>query len=101
MVENYEEAKKVEVDLDSIENHSLEHELKHTTRESPLLLTNPKEERSNELGSVVKMVQKLSNKIVDMEKDKGTSSYRNPFNPYYKKRKRMGHPNHLCIMLLF
>ena len=32
------------------------------------------------------MVQKLSNKIVDIEKDKGSSSCRNPFNPYDKKK---------------
>ena len=44
------------------------------------MLTNPKQEHSNELESVVKMVQKSSNKIVDMEKDKVTSLYRNPFN---------------------
>ena len=39
---------------------------------------------------MVKMVHKLSNKIVDMEKDKGASSYRNPFNPYYKKKEESG-----------
>ena len=38
------------------------------------------------------MVQKLSNKIVDLEKEKGASSSRNPFNPYYKKREESGHP---------
>ena len=88
LVENYEEAKKVEVDLDSIENHTPEPELKHTTRKRCLLLTKPREEQSNELENVVKMVQKLSNKIVDLENDKGTTSYRNPFNPYYKKKGR-------------
>ena len=66
LVENYEEARKVEVDLDSIENHTPEFELKHTTRKRTLFLTNPKEEHSNELVNVVKMEQKLSNKIVDM-----------------------------------
>ena len=86
LVENYEEAKKVEEDLDSIESHTLELELKHTTNKMPLLLTKPKQEHSNELENVVKMVQKLSNKIVDLEKDKGASSYRNPFNPYYRKK---------------
>ena len=70
LVENYEEANNVEVDLDSIARHNLEPELKHTTSKRPLLLTKPKEESSNELENVVKMVKKLSNKIVDMEKDK-------------------------------
>ena len=82
LVEKYEESKKVEVDLDSIARNTLEPKLKHTTRKRPLLLTNPKEEHSNELGNVVKMVQNLSNKVVELEKDKGFSSYRNPFNPY-------------------
>ena len=49
LVENYQEAKKVEVDLDSIEKHTQETELKHTTSKRPLLLTKPKEEHSNEL----------------------------------------------------
>ena len=38
------------------------------------------------------MVQKLPTKIVDMEKDKGTSSYRNTFNHYYKKKEESGQP---------
>ena len=32
LVEKYEESKKVEVDMDSIARHTLEPELKHTTR---------------------------------------------------------------------
>ena len=49
----------------------------------PLLLTRPKDEHSHELENVVKMVQKLSNKIVDMEKEKEAKKQ---FKPYYKKR---------------
>ena len=75
LVEKYEEANKIEAYLDSIEKHTLEPELKHTTSKRPLLLTKPKDEHSNELESVVKMVHKSSNKKVDMEKDKGTSLY--------------------------
>ena len=48
----------------------------------PLLLTRPKEEHSNELENVVKMVHKLSNKIVDLEKENRASSSINPFKPY-------------------
>ena len=101
LVENYEEDKKLEEDLNSIAKHTLEPKLKHTTSKMPWLLTNPKQEHSNELGNVVKMVHNLSNKVVDLEKDKGFSSYRNPFNPYYKKRKKVNSSNHLCIILLF
>ena len=52
-----------------------------------LLLTNPKDEPSRELDGVVKMVQKLSNKIIDMEKEKEAKK---KFKPYYKKRDDSG-----------
>ena len=78
--------------MDSITRNTLEPELKHTTRKRHLLLTKPKERNSNELENMVKMVQKLSNKIVDLEKDKGAIYYRNPFNPYYKKKEESGQP---------
>ena len=42
LVENYEEAKKVEADPASIAKHALETELKHTTSKRNLLLTKPK-----------------------------------------------------------
>ena len=51
-----------------------------------MLLTIPKEEHSNELENVVKMVYKLSNNIVDLEKDKEASSSRKKFKPFSKKR---------------
>ena len=35
-------------------------------------------------------MQKLLNKIVDLEKEKGASSSRKPFKPYYKKREESG-----------
>ena len=58
LVENYEEAKKVEADLDSIARHTVQQKLKTIASKNPLLLTRPKEEHSNELENVVKMVQK-------------------------------------------
>ena len=74
LVETYEEANKVEVELDSIEKHTSEPEVKTFSGKKPLLLTRTKEEHSNELENVVKMVQKLSNNIVYLEKDKEASS---------------------------
>ena len=56
LVENYEESKILEADLDSIARHTSELEIKATTSKRPLLLTKPKEEHSNELENVVKMV---------------------------------------------
>ena len=79
LVENYEEANKVEVELDSIAKHSSESEIKPIVGKRPLLLTRPKEELSSELENVVKMVKKLSNKIVDLEKDKKASTSKRTF----------------------
>ena len=36
------------------------------------------------------MVQKLSNKIIDLEKDKEASSSKKKFKPYFKKREESG-----------
>ena len=60
LVENYEEAKKVEADLYSITKHTLEPESKHTTSKMPLLLTKPKKEHSNELENGAKFVKQGS-----------------------------------------
>ena len=60
--------------MESIEKYTSEPEVKTFSGKKPLLLTRPKEEHSNELENVVKMVQKLSNKIVDLEKEKEASS---------------------------
>ena len=86
LVENYEEANKVEVELDSINKHTAEWEVNSFSGKKPLLLTRPKEEHSNELENVVEMVQKLPNNIVDLEKDKEASSSKKQFKPYLKKR---------------
>ena len=56
LVEKYEETKKIETDLDSIERNTLDPELKHTTSKRHLLLTKPKEEHSNKIDNVVNMV---------------------------------------------
>ena len=57
-----------------------------------MLLTKPKEERSNELENVVKMVQNLSNKIVDLKKDKEEGSSRKPFRQFFKKKEENSPP---------
>ena len=58
-----------------------------------MLLTRPKGERSNELENVVKMVQILANKIVDLEKYKEASLSRKQFKPFFKKRDENGPPH--------
>ena len=69
LLETYEEAKNVEEELKRINKQSIDSDTNFFNKK-PVLLTKPKQERSNELENVVKMVQKLSNKIVDLEKDK-------------------------------
>ena len=53
-------------------------------------MTRPKDEHSHELESVVKMVQKLSNKIVDLEKDKEGKLGRTLYKPFFKERYESG-----------
>ena len=48
-----------------------------------LLFTKPKEEKSPDYENMAKMMQKLSNKIIDLEKEKETQNF---YKPYYKKR---------------
>ena len=85
MVETYEESVKIEADLESINKHYVEPEIRNFGSKKPLLLTRPKDEHSNELEGVVKMVHKLSNNIVDLEKEKES---KNQFKPYYKRREK-------------
>ena len=49
LLENYEEANKVEAELDNITKHTAKPEVKTFSGQKPLLLTRPKEEHSNEL----------------------------------------------------
>ena len=52
-------------------------------KKKPLLLTKTKDERSQDFEGMVKMMQKLSNRVIDLEKEKETHK---PYKPYYKKR---------------
>ena len=86
----YEEAEKIEDELESVNKHSMESETRPFSSKTPLLLTRPKDEHSHELESVVNMVQNLSNKIVDLEKDKEANSGRKQHKPFFKKRDESG-----------
>ena len=48
-----------------------------------LLFTKPKEKQSPDFEGMAKMMQKLSNKIIDLEKEKEAQKF---YKPYYKKR---------------
>ena len=47
------------------------------------MFTKPKEEKSPNYENMAKMMQKLSNKIIYLEKEKETQKF---YKPYYKKR---------------
>ena len=90
LAKTYEEANKLEAKVESIKKHTAKLELKIFSGKNPLLLTRPKEKHSTELENVVKMVQKLFNKIVDLEKDKEYSSSKKQFKPYFKRKEESG-----------
>ena len=90
LVETYDEAEKIEAELESVNKHSMESETRPFNGKKPLLLIRPKDEHSHELESVVKMVQNLSNKLVDLEKDKEVNSGRTQYKPFFKKRDESG-----------
>ena len=48
-----------------------------------MLFTKPKEEQSPDFEGMAKMMQKLSNRIIDLEKEKEAQKF---YKPYYKKR---------------
>ena len=80
--ETYEEAEKVEAERESIEDYP-EQSGEKTFGKKALLFTKPKEEQSHDFEGMVKMMQKLSNRIIDLEKEKETQK---SFKPYYKRR---------------
>ena len=67
LVETYEEAEKVEAERESIEDYPERSGEKSVGRKA-LLFAKPKEEQSPDFESMEKMMQKLSNKIIDLEK---------------------------------
>ena len=71
LVETYEEAEVVEAERESIEDYPKQLGEKGGGRKA-LLFTKPKEEKSPDYESMAKMMQKLSNKIIDLEKEKET-----------------------------
>ena len=47
------------------------------------MLSKPKAEQSHDFKGMFKMMQKLTNRIIDLEKEKEAQK---SYNPYYKKR---------------
>ena len=67
--ETYEEAERVEAEKESIEDYPEQSREKPSGKKA-LLLSKPKEEQSHDFEGMLKMMQKLSNRIIDLEKEK-------------------------------
>ena len=67
--ETYEEAERVEAEKESIEDYP-EQSGENNFGKKALLLSKPKEEQSHEFEGMLKMIQKLSNRIIDLEEEK-------------------------------
>ena len=82
MSETYEEVERVEGEKQSIEDYP-EQSGEFFFGKKSLLLSKPKEEQSYEFEGMLKMKQKLSNRIIDLEKEKEAQK---SYKPYYKRR---------------
>ena len=80
--ETYEEDERVEAKKESIEDYPKQSGEKPFGKKA-LLLSKPKEEQSHDFEAMLKMMQKLSNRIIDLEKEKEAQK---AYKPYYKKR---------------
>ena len=81
LLETYEEAERVEAEKESIEDYP-EQSREKTFGKKALLLSKPKEEQSHDFEGMLKMMQKLSNIIIDLEKEKEAHK---SYKPYYKR----------------
>ena len=87
LVETYEEAERVEAEKESIEDYPKQLEEKTIGRRT-LLLPKPEEEQSHEFEGMLKMIQKLSNRIIDLEEEREVQK---TYKPYYQKREDNNH----------
>ena len=67
--DTYEEAERVEAEKESIEDYPKQSGEK-TSGKRALLLSKPKEEQSHDFKGMLKMIKKLSNRIIDLEKER-------------------------------
>ena len=82
LAETCEEAERVEAERESIEDYP-EQPGEKNSRKRALLLSKPKEEQSHDFEGMLKMIQKLSNGIIDLEKER---EFQKTYKPYYQKR---------------
>ena len=82
LVETYEEVERVEAERESVEDYpDLPRE--KTPNRRALLLSKPVDEQSHEYQRMMTMLQKLSNRIIDLEREKEVQK---TYKPCYPKR---------------
>ena len=94
-LETYEEAERVESEKESIEDYPEQSGEKNFGKKS-LLFNKPKEEKSHDFEAMLKMMHKLSNRIIDLEKEKEAQK---SYKPYYKGERTTLNLNLLHIVL--
>ena len=78
LAETYEEAERVEAKKESIEDYP-EQSGEKTSGKRALTLSKPREEQSHDFEGMIKMMHKLSNRIIDLEKEKEAQKAYNPY----------------------
>ena len=87
LIETYEEAERVEDERESVEDYpDLPGEKVADKR--VLVSSKPREEHSHDLEGMMKTMQKLYNRIIDLEKEKDIQK---TDRPYYSKREDNNH----------
>ena len=98
LVETYEEAERIEAERESVEDY-LDLPKEKTTGRRNLLLSKLKEDQSHDYHGMLKMMQKLSNRLIDLEKERDLQK---TYKPHHPKRKdnnqRQAPPPHLASM---
>ena len=75
--------------MESIENYPVQSEEKTFGSKKPLLLTKTTDERSQEFEGMLKMMQKLSNRVIYLERERENHK---SYKPYYREREDNSQP---------
>jgi hypothetical protein len=92
LVVNFDEAETVERELPSYDHHPHYEEIKSVGKK-PSLLTKPPKKESKDIDIVVNLINKLSNKVVDLKKNVGEGSSRpRSFHLFFKRQENPPRP---------
>ena len=80
LAETYQEAERVEVESESIEDYPDSFEDNTTVRRSSLL-SKSKEDQPHDYHEMMEALQKMSNRIIDLEKERDTQKTSKPYYP--------------------